>query len=113
MAITDNKYTGKNTRVKLNRLMNLSSEHVVKNKSTKECGLVVDNILTNVSGKILSKYTYKTQINIPHNVCSEKLVITSLRLSDAYSFTKNDESIIIKSKTVDGFTLESTVKMEE
>lgn len=113
MAISDNKYTGKNTRIKLHRLMNLSTEFVGKNKSNKECGIVVDNVITNVSGKVLSKYSYKTQINSPHDISCENLVITSLRLSDSYSVNKIDDNLVIKSKTSNGYVLESTIRMEE
>lgn len=113
MAISDSKYTGKNTKVKLKRLMNGYSDSSIRSRVTKEIMLGIHNEVSDMSGKIISTYKYMTSMNVVPNTDLNELVVSSLSVNGYAKHHFENDRIVVVNKTDEGYLLKSTVKVEE
>lgn len=115
MSISNSKYNGKSTLLKLKRLM--SSTKIVKSnkKDTKDrIGYlhVVDQNIKDCSGNIVMNNKFVNVIMSNNDKNYENAVINSYRISDIFNIERSDKTIKIVSKNKN-CSIESIVTLLE
>ena len=108
MAISDSKYTGKSTRMKLARLQNMAKLSSYKQGNIHS--FLVKSEIYNKSGVVVGNTKFRQDVNI-NSDSYENIMINSHRVSNSFSVEKSENEIIVNSKTSEGFTVKSTINL--